>query len=525
MVVRVPFSTNNRISRKLSVPLSHKNSYPRLLSSFPGRRLSFPRTSSGTVNELDEVSVIANDEADLNLSADGEHVALPQVQLSSALVHGCNIRDCNLDTLDGSVNGGTGEVARETDNIRGASLVNGVRLQHRATENRPNRTVIVTRIRQERIRTRAGVLGETDSALKLGCDQPVRKITVSDRNSLKRGGKVFDGVGCVNNLSVRVGQNVKVRTRRGPVDNSRVELAAKRRRQATGKLRVQGRQVTTELIRERLNDSQLVRSHALRTNSRIRNRLLVSLGNPVGLSVPGNHRDGQSTTGERNAPRSRHDDRFVDGVSPNLRRDFLREKVGNAARSAVKINTGHYWLLFLLKLGIEEVCELGPSVALNGFTRNVLKRRRTRSLILFTTELNKFIRSSLTFLRCRTSQKLRGHTLSGSNSRLQHRRLSSRQLRLKFLHPCRSLLNLGLLRFLNLVQLSGLSLKVCIIGETRTFPLDPLLNNPVKFFLRFRSLELGCLVLFSRVRGRVIFRHDNFLLRFTAPVGLDFVHA
>src|SRR5699024_10958142 len=58
MVVRVPFSTNNRISRKLSVPLSHKNSYPRLLSSSPGRRLSFPRTSSGTVNELDEVSVI-----------------------------------------------------------------------------------------------------------------------------------------------------------------------------------------------------------------------------------------------------------------------------------------------------------------------------------------------------------------------------------------------------------------------------------------------------------------------------------
>src|SRR5699024_7309831 len=94
MVVRVPFSTNNRISRKLSVPLSHKNSYPRLLSSSPGRRLSFPRTSSGTVNELDEVSVIANDEADLNLSADGEHVALPQVQLSSDLVHCRKIGDC-----------------------------------------------------------------------------------------------------------------------------------------------------------------------------------------------------------------------------------------------------------------------------------------------------------------------------------------------------------------------------------------------------------------------------------------------
>src|SRR5699024_8374951 len=205
----------------------------------------------------------------------------------------------------------------------------------------------------------------------------------------------------------------------------------------------------TELVRERLNDSQLVRGHGLRRNSRIGDGLLVSLINPVGFSVPGNHRDGQSATGERNAARSRHDDRFVDGVSPNLRRDFLREKVGNAARSAVKINTGHYWLLFLLKLGIEEVCELRTSVTLNGFTRNVLKRRRTRTLILLTAELNKFIRSRLKFLLCRTSPNRRGHTLNGGNIRLQNRQLSSRQFRLKYPHPCRGLLNLGLLRFLN----------------------------------------------------------------------------
>src|SRR5699024_3883515 len=148
-------------------------------------------------------------------------------------------------------------------------------------------------------------------------------------------------------------------------------------------------------------------------------------------------------------------------------------------------------------------CELRTSVALNGFTRNVLKRRRAGSLILFTTELNKFIRGGLKFLLCRTSQKLRGHTLSGGNIRLQNRQLSSRQFRLKFLHPCHGLLNLGLPRFLNRVQLSGLSLQVCIIVESRTFPLDPLLNNTVKFFLRFRALELGCLVLFSRVSGLV----------------------
>src|SRR5699024_1045593 len=134
------------------------------------------------------------DEADLNLSADGEHVALPQVQLSSALVHGRNIGDSNLDALDGSVNGRTGEVASETNNIRSPSLVNGVRLQNRATENRPNRTVIVASIGKERIRTRAGVLGEPDSALKLSRNQPMRKITGSDRNGLKRSSKVLNGV-------------------------------------------------------------------------------------------------------------------------------------------------------------------------------------------------------------------------------------------------------------------------------------------------------------------------------------------
>src|SRR5699024_2412581 len=102
---------------------------------------SFPRTSS--INKLHEVSIVADDESDLDFSADCEHVALPQVQLSSALVNRRGVRDRNLDALDGSVNGGTGEVTSETNNIRSPSLVNGVRLQNRATENRPNRTVVV----------------------------------------------------------------------------------------------------------------------------------------------------------------------------------------------------------------------------------------------------------------------------------------------------------------------------------------------------------------------------------------------
>src|SRR5699024_3440875 len=94
---------------------------------------SFPRTSP--INKLHEVSIVADNEAHLNFSTDSEHVALPQVQLSSALVHGRNIRNGNLNTLNGSVNGGTGKVTGKPDNIRGSLSVNGVRLQNRTTKD------------------------------------------------------------------------------------------------------------------------------------------------------------------------------------------------------------------------------------------------------------------------------------------------------------------------------------------------------------------------------------------------------
>src|SRR5699024_5945444 len=199
----------------------------------------------------------------------GEHVALPQVQLSAALVDGRGIRNVNGDALDGAVNGGTGEVASETNNVRGASRINSVRLQHRAAKDGTNGAVVVACIREERIRTGAGVLGEANNTLKLGCNQPVRQVPVCLGNSLKRGGKVLDGVGSINSLFRRTGQNIKVRTGRGTVDDSRVELPSKRGREAAGKLRIQGRQITTELIRERLNDGQLVRGHALRANGSV----------------------------------------------------------------------------------------------------------------------------------------------------------------------------------------------------------------------------------------------------------------
>src|SRR5699024_1184720 len=257
---------------------------------------SFPRTSS--INKLHEVSLIADDEADLDFSADCEHVALPQVKLSAALVNRRGVRDRNLDALNGAVNGRTGEVASETNNIRIACGVNGIRLENLTAEDRTNRTVVVTRIGKERIRTRAGVLGEPDSALKLRGNQPVRKIAVSDRNGLKRSSKVLNGVRSVNGLLRRVGENIKVRTGRSAVNNSRVELAAQSRGETASKFRIQGRQVTAELVRERLNDRQLVRGHALRADGRVRDRLLVSLIDPVSFSVSGDHRDSHATAGK-----------------------------------------------------------------------------------------------------------------------------------------------------------------------------------------------------------------------------------
>src|SRR5699024_6806480 len=156
-----------------------------------------------------------------------------------------------------------------------------------------------------------------------------------------------------------------------------------------------------------------------------------------------------------------------------------------------KINTSHYWLLFLSKFRVEEVCELRTSVTLNGFTRNILKRRRTRSLILFTTELNKFIRSSLKLLLCRTRQKLRRHTLSGGDIRTKHRKFSLSKLRFKLSNTCRSLLNLGLLRFLNLRQLAGGVLIGLSGGQVFLRPRFPLtrLGLPVGFL--FGNLSLG----------------------------------
>src|SRR5699024_1700390 len=123
-------------------------------------------------------------------SSDLEHVALPQVQLSSALVDRRGVRDCDLDALNGAVNGRTSEVASETNNIRIACGVNGIRLQHGAAKDRTNRTVVVACVREERIRTGAGGLRQTNSPLKLRGNQPVRKITVSNRNCLKRSSKI-----------------------------------------------------------------------------------------------------------------------------------------------------------------------------------------------------------------------------------------------------------------------------------------------------------------------------------------------
>src|SRR5690625_4914966 len=104
MVVRVPFGTNNRISRKLSVPLSHINSYPRLLSSSPGRRLSFPRTSALGVGDRNERLHIVNQQAVLGLSANRNKVVLEQRHERTVEGDGGLGRNVELDAADGAPN-------------------------------------------------------------------------------------------------------------------------------------------------------------------------------------------------------------------------------------------------------------------------------------------------------------------------------------------------------------------------------------------------------------------------------------
>src|SRR5699024_5652470 len=112
-------------------------------------------------------------------------------------------------------------------------------------------------------------------------------------------------------------------------------------------LLVQSRLVAAELIRERHNDSRSVRSHQLRTEGRSRNRLLIRLGNPLSLRLPGDDVYRDTGPGKIDPLCELEHGRSLVSGRPNFRR-LLRVK-SDTARSAVHINTSHRWPPLRLK--------------------------------------------------------------------------------------------------------------------------------------------------------------------------------
>src|SRR5699024_11479916 len=142
MVVRVPFGTNNRISRKLSVPLSHKNSYPRLLSTSPGRRLSFPRTSALGVGDRNERLHIINEEPVLGLGADSDKVVLEQRHERTVQRHSGLSRNVKLDAADSAPNK-LGPVTGETNGVVTEDAVTEVSGTPNDAARRDNRSSVL----------------------------------------------------------------------------------------------------------------------------------------------------------------------------------------------------------------------------------------------------------------------------------------------------------------------------------------------------------------------------------------------
>src|SRR5699024_9026225 len=154
-------------------------------------------------------------------------------------------------------------------------------------------------------------------------------------------GEVVHHVSAIDSDSGRAGQDIKARAGSGAVDDGAIELTTQRRREATRQLRVQAGEAATELVRERLDHRELVRGQHLRGDAVIGDRLLVSLINPVRLSVTGNDRDSNTATRDVDLPRSLHDDGLANSVSPNLLRNLAGQKVRNPCGSTVQVNTCH----------------------------------------------------------------------------------------------------------------------------------------------------------------------------------------
>src|SRR5699024_9070903 len=221
------------------------------------------------------------------------------------------------------------------------TVVDGGGLEHVTTEDGADSAIVGAGVTQERVRAGAGVLRHGQLALELRGNEPVRQVAARNVHGREGVSQVVHHVSTIDRDSGSAGEDIEARAGSGAVNDGRVELATQRRREATRQLGVQAGKVAAELVRERLDHRELVRGQHLRRNAGIGDRLLVSLVNPVRLSVTGNDRDSNTATRNVDLPRSLHDNRLVNGIRPNLLRNLAGQKIGNPCGSTVQVNTCH----------------------------------------------------------------------------------------------------------------------------------------------------------------------------------------
>src|SRR5690606_7288196 len=126
-----------------------------------------------------------------------------------------------------------------------------------------NSAIVGTGVTQESVRAGAGILRHGQLALKLRGHEPVRKVATRNVHGREDVGEVINHVSAINSDSSRTGQHIEAGTGGGAVDDGAVELTAQGGRATTRQLGVQAGKVAAELVRERLDHSELVRGQHL----------------------------------------------------------------------------------------------------------------------------------------------------------------------------------------------------------------------------------------------------------------------
>src|SRR5690606_8758498 len=284
--------------------------------------------NGGGVGQLPDQTQIADGNADLHLSPNGEHVPLPQVDdvrdlntlsnLDGAVGDRSLIGDRDADALDVAQVQVVLELTGVADLSRGAALVDvPVGVDRRAQELRD---VDLVTLGQES--PAVTVLRTPQQRLALRGHRPAVQHAAVSLDSLDH---LQDTLGILvtsyGRLQAHIGggaENVEAGARSGTTENGGVQLRGESLRQAPQQLGVQVVSVPAELVRHRNDDRHRVTLDALRAEGGAADRLLVSLVNPVGNNVAGHQGNGQPITGQVDRGNQTGNSALLLGLTPNL---------------------------------------------------------------------------------------------------------------------------------------------------------------------------------------------------------------